>query len=68
MPWTRRQVKKLLSSGSPLTAAQQNKMKAELHANPKLGHARKDSKAMKRTDTRAHPKSDTHAFVGGRRA
>lgn len=69
MPWTRKQVKKLLSSGSPLTAAQQTKMKAELHANPKLGHARKGSKAMKRKiDTRPAAKSDTHAFVSGQRA
>jgi hypothetical protein len=49
MPWTRRQVKKLLSSGSPLTPEQQTKMKAELHENPKLGHARKGSKEMKRS-------------------
>lgn len=48
MPYTRRQVKKLLSSGSPLSDEQQAKMKAELHSNPKLGHARKGSAAMKR--------------------
>lgn len=48
MPWTRKQVRKLLSSGSPLTEGQKAKMKAELHANPKLGHARKGSKALKR--------------------
>jgi hypothetical protein len=44
-------------------------MKSELHANPKLGHAKKGSSAMKRkVDMRPHPKSDTHAFVSGRRA
>jgi len=48
MPWTRKQVKKLLSSGSPLTAQQQAKMKAELHQNPKLGHAKKGSEALKK--------------------
>jgi hypothetical protein len=48
-PWTRKQVKKLLSSGSPLTSEQQERMKSELHDNPKLGHARKGSKAMKRS-------------------
>lgn len=41
MPWTRRQVKKLLSNGSPLTSAQKSKMKKELHANPAMGHAKK---------------------------
>lgn len=48
MPWTRKQVKKLLSSGSPLTSEQKDKMKAELHANPKLGHAKKGSEALKK--------------------
>ena len=47
MPWTRKQVKLLLSSGSPLSPEQQDKMKAELHANPKLGHAKKGSKGLK---------------------
>lgn len=46
MPFTRRQVRYLLSKGSPLTAAQQQKMKAELHANPAIGHAKKGSKAL----------------------
>lgn len=48
MPWTRRQVKLLLSDKSPLSQEQQDKMKAELHANPKLGHAKKGSPALKR--------------------
>lgn len=43
MPWTRKAVKYLLSSASPLTGEQQAKMKAELHANPALGHAKKKS-------------------------
>lgn len=41
MPWTRRQVRYLLSSGSPLTDAQKTKDKAELHANPAMGHMKK---------------------------
>jgi hypothetical protein len=49
MSWTRRQVKKLLSSGSPLTADQKQKMIKELHDNPSLGHARKGSKALKKS-------------------
>ncbi len=48
MPWTRKQVKKLLSDGSPLSAEQKKKMQDELHANPSLGHARKGSAALKR--------------------
>lgn len=41
MPWTRKQVKYLLSSGSPLTGAQKTKMKSELHDDPAMGHVRK---------------------------
>lgn len=67
MPWTRRQVKKLLSKGSPLSAKQQAKMKRELHENPAMGHAKKGSAALKRgTDTRP-AKGDTHAFVFGKK-
>jgi hypothetical protein len=47
MPWTRQQVKFLLSGATPLTDAQRNKMLRELKANPKLGHARKGSAALK---------------------
>jgi hypothetical protein len=47
MPWTPRQVRYLESSGSPLTHAQKNKMNAELHADPSLGHHKKGSSAMK---------------------
>lgn len=47
MPWTRKQVKKLLSSGSPLSGAQKDKMKAELHADPAMGHAKKGSAELK---------------------
>lgn len=46
MPWTRRQVRYLLSKGSPLSGEQQDKMKAELHADPAMGHAKKGSKAL----------------------
>lgn len=48
IPWTRRQVKYLLSNGSPLTRQQKTKMVGELHANPGMGHKKKGSKAMKR--------------------
>jgi hypothetical protein len=41
MPYTRKQVKYLLSNGSPLTADQKTKMLGELHADPSLGHAQK---------------------------
>ena len=48
MPWTAKQIRYLLSSASPLTAAQKAKDKAELHANPAMGHARKGSEELKR--------------------
>jgi len=48
MPWTRQQVKYLLSSGSPLSGLQQSKMKRELHASPSMGHKKKGSKALKK--------------------
>lgn len=48
MPWTRQQVKFLMSAGSPLSEAQKEKDKAELHANPAMGHMRKGSAALKR--------------------
>lgn len=48
MPWTPREKRFLLSASSPLSDAQKQKMKGELHANPKLGHARKGSKALKK--------------------
>lgn len=48
MPWTRKQVKKLLSSGSPLSEEQKDKMKSELHEDPSLGHARKGSAELKK--------------------
>ncbi len=41
MPWTPRQTRYLLSSGSPLSPEQKDKMKGELHADPKLAHAKK---------------------------
>lgn len=48
MPWTRKQVKRLLSNGSPLSGDQKEKMKGELHADPQMGHAKKGSAALKR--------------------
>lgn len=47
MPWTPKQTRYLLSSGSPLTGAQKTKMKGELHADPSLAHARKGSRTLK---------------------
>lgn len=41
MPWTPRQTRYLLSSGSPLSGEQKSKMKEELHADPSLAHAKK---------------------------
>lgn len=46
MPWTRRQVKYLLSKGSPLSSQQQDKMHQELHANPAMGHMKKGSSRL----------------------
>ncbi len=43
MPWTRQQVKYLLSNGSPLSSKQKTKMKGELHSNPAAGHMKKGS-------------------------
>jgi len=48
LPWTRKQVRLLLSSASPLSGAQKEKMKGELHRQPSLGHAKKGSKALKK--------------------
>lgn len=48
MSYTRRQVRYLESSGSPLTAEQKAKMNSELHDNPALGHQKKGSAAMKK--------------------
>jgi len=41
MPWTRKQVRYLLSKVSPLTSGQRSKMIGELHANPAMGHKKK---------------------------
>jgi hypothetical protein len=48
MPWTRKEVRFLLSKGSTLSEEQKNKMKAELHADPSLGHKKKGTDEMKR--------------------
>lgn len=47
MPWTRKQVKYLLSKGSPLSESKKESMKAELHRDPSKGHMRKASKTSK---------------------
>lgn len=56
MPWTRQQVKYLLSSGSPLTGGQKDEMQSELHQNPALGHKKKGSRTLKKRapDTESH--------------
>lgn len=46
MPWTPKQFRFLMSSGSPLTEAQKNKDKAEAHSDPSLVHARKGSSRL----------------------
>ena len=48
MPWTRKQVKLLLSKYSPLNPEQKDEMHAELHQNPAMGHAKKGSKELKK--------------------
>ena len=48
MPWTRKQVKYLLSSGSPLNISERSKMIAELHANPAMGHKRKGAPSKRK--------------------
>ena len=59
MPWTRKQVKYLLSKDSPLSSEQQEKMKSELHSDPQMGHAKKGSRILKRVaEMRARKKSD----------
>lgn len=58
MPWTRKQAKLFESDASPLTAEQKDKMNAELHANPALGHAKKGSAALKKPK----PEGGSHAM------
>jgi hypothetical protein len=41
-------VRYLLSKVSPLTKGEKTKMVGELHKNPKLGHAKKGSEALKK--------------------
>lgn len=65
MPWTRKQVRLLLSSASPLSEEQQSKMKSELHANPSLGHKKKGSAALKKGG--AHESEDGPSGYNWRR-
>jgi hypothetical protein len=61
MPWTRKQVKYLLSSSSPLTSEQEAKMKAELHADPAMGHAKKGSAKLKKPKAiKEHSRPGSH--------
>lgn len=48
MPFSRKEVKFLFSSGSPLSAVQKERMHGELTENPAMGHMTKGSAAMKR--------------------
>lgn len=43
MPWTNRQFRCLMSSGSPLTEEQKQRDKAEAHADPSMIHRKKKS-------------------------
>lgn len=54
MPWTNRQFRYLMSSGSPLTSAQKEKDKAEAHADPSLIHRRKKSIFAQARERRNH--------------
>lgn len=63
MPWTRRQVKYLLSSGSPLSGEQKTKMKDELHADPAMGHEKKGSAELKEA-ARERMKADMSHYKG----
>lgn len=65
MPWTRRQVRYLESSGSPLTSAQKAKMNAELHADPSMGHKKKGSADLKKQKMNAGIskfKGESHSY------
>lgn len=64
MPWTRKQVRFLESSGSPLTPEQKTKMNAELHEDPAMGHERKGSPALKKSAKPKKPRieSETHQY------
>lgn len=64
MPWTRKAVKFLLSSGSPLKAGQKEKMVGELHANPSMGHKKKGSSALKKSATKQNgPRlTESHSY------
>jgi hypothetical protein len=68
MPWTRKQVKYLLSDKvSPLSAAQKAKMKRELHANPAMGHEKKGSKALNRAAKSRVKRTRAHGLTSTRR-
>jgi hypothetical protein len=54
----------MLSSVSPLSGDQQAKMKAELHADPSMGHAKKGSAALKRPRAK---KRDVQSHMFSRR-
>jgi hypothetical protein len=58
-------VKYLLSSGSPLSSAQKDKMKTELHADPAMGHAKKGSPELsEEARRRATMNADIAKFTG----
>lgn len=53
MPWTPKQTRYLLSSGSPLTPTQKGNMKSELHSNPELAHKKKGESVIARAVRRS---------------
>jgi len=65
VPYTRKQVKYLLSSGSPLSSTQKTKMKTELHAEPSLGHSKKGSLELsEEAKRRARRRADMAKYKG----
>jgi hypothetical protein len=58
MPYTRRQVRFLESSGSPLSGKQKDKMNRELHNDPSLGHREKGH--MSKVDKYKESKKKAH--------
>jgi hypothetical protein len=65
-PWTPRQVRYLESSVSPLTSTQKNKMNAELHADPSLGHKTKGSSVMKTGNKLRRMEIEVHRDQSGK--
>ena len=54
MPYTRKQVRYLLSDVSPMTGKQKAKMKRELHRDPAMGHKETGKPMMDKAMKRKH--------------